>query len=100
LQRTQGKGSHTLGLSNLTFTPLSTFSGMAKAKFLLSAQKARIERDIQDGKIMPGLEEQYKLMLENLDPEKGNASVEICGYPGYASFPKGNNIMICILLFH
>ncbi|KAF5356626.1 hypothetical protein D9758_008257 [Tetrapyrgos nigripes] len=85
----QGKGSHTVGISNLTYTPLSTFTGMERAKELYSAQKARIEEDMKAANVVPGLADQYKLMLESLNPEKDIPSVEICGYPGYISFPKG-----------
>ncbi|THU83178.1 GMC oxidoreductase [Dendrothele bispora CBS 962.96] len=85
---TQGKGLHTIGITNLTYAPLSTFSGMARAKELYSAQKKKIEEHKKKGVYPPGREEQYNLLLDLLDPEKGNPDVELVGFPGYISFPR------------
>ncbi|THV01184.1 alcohol oxidase [Dendrothele bispora CBS 962.96] len=84
----QGKGVHTIGITNLTYAPLSAFSGLDRAKALYSTQKRKIEECINKGIYPPGLEEQYNLLLDLLDPEKGNPDVELVGFPGYISFPR------------
>ncbi|KAF5336807.1 hypothetical protein D9758_015848 [Tetrapyrgos nigripes] len=86
----EGKGLHTIGVTNLTYMPLSAFCGIERAKEIYAAEKKKIAEELKSGLYPPGLKEQYDLLLEVLDPERpeGHPSVEIIGFPGYQSFPK------------
>ncbi|KAF5336812.1 hypothetical protein D9758_015847 [Tetrapyrgos nigripes] len=86
----QGKGLHTIGVTNLAYMPLSAFSGLGRAKEIYANEKKKISEELEKGLYPPGLKEQYDLLLEMLNPERpeGHPSIEIIGFPGYLSFPK------------
>jgi hypothetical protein len=81
---TLSQGVFTMGVSNLTFTPLDTLSD--KTSSLHADIRADIESGIKAGSYPPGLTDQYKLQLERL-ARKG-PGCEIIGFPGFLSFPS------------
>jgi hypothetical protein len=68
--------------------PLSTFSGLERAKEIYETEKKKVEEEFKKGLYPPGLKEQYDVLFELLDPEKEKADIELVGFPGYFSFPK------------
>lgn len=81
LDSAEGKGMHLLGVSGVTFVPLSTIVGVAEAKKLVELQKEKIHAQIKSGNLSKGLQAQYKVQLDKLESGK-NGDCEIIFFPG------------------
>ncbi|KLO08735.1 GMC oxidoreductase [Schizopora paradoxa] len=77
----EGKGFHRLGLSGYTFVPLATLIGPEAALNMIQRQKAKIQAQIDAGKLSKSLQAQYKVQLERLESSR-NGDCEIMMFPG------------------
>lgn len=81
----KGEGLYTTGITNMLYTSLRNISSDVQSMY--DSEKARIEDDIKENRYMPGLSEQYELMLSRLVSKQGMCT-EITTYPGFLSFPN------------
>ncbi|KAF9026488.1 alcohol oxidase [Hymenopellis radicata] len=79
---TKNEGVFMISATTFAYLPLSTVS--PRADKLLEAEKKKI--DAEKATYPPGLEEQYKLMLDKI--EKGAPGFELVMFPGHVSMPK------------
>lgn len=81
----EGKGIFRLGLSGITFAPLSSITKTPQeARDLIDALKANVAKRKEAGKLTLGLEEQLTLQIERFESNAGGECEIIC-FPSFFS---------------
>lgn len=74
----EGQGLYAMGISTFIYAPFSSLSN--KAPEIISDARKKIEAEIAMGKHTPGLAEQYRIHLDNLEKVP---FCEVIGFPGW-----------------
>lgn len=68
-------------MSNFTFVPLSTLIGAEAAQEMIEGQKAKIQAQIDTGRLSKSLQAQYEVQLQRLESNT-NGDCELIMFPG------------------
>ncbi|KAJ3569075.1 hypothetical protein NP233_g5291 [Leucocoprinus birnbaumii] len=82
----QGQGLYAMGINTFIYVPFSDISSQAQEIVFEARQK--IEADIAAGKYPPGLVEQYRITLENLEKVPSCEIITFPGWYGGQRFPE------------